>query len=355
MKINTIVFSFLKKKKKIVFITLAAIIIAALIFIPIKKRFLTPLTTKYETTQVKKQDLTEIISASGNIQSENQVDLKFQTSGLLSWVGVQEGDKVKKWQAIASLDQKSLKKSLEKKMLAYMNERWDFEQTQDDYQEEKDNRLVDDAIKRILEKAQFDLESSVLNYEISDLTVKLATIVSPIEGIVTHIDNPVAGINITPASAVFTIADPNQMKFIANIDEVDIGRIKEGQKVKIMLDAYLDQEFESVISKVAFASVRTSGGGTAYPVEIKLPVNINLQFRVGINGDVDIIIDEQKDVLNIPFESVIEKEGKKMVQVIEGKNIKKIEVKTGIETDTKIQITKGLEEGQIVIVREKRN
>ena len=348
-------FSFLKKRKKIAFIGLAAIITIALIFIPVKKRFFTPLEVKYETAQVKKQDLTETISTSGEIESENQVDLKFQTSGLLSWVGVKEGDQVKKWQAIASLDQRELKKSLEKKMLAYLNERWDFEQTNDDYQEEKDNRLVDDEIKRILEKAQFDLESSVLDYEIADLTVKLATIVSPIEGIVTHIDTPIAGINITPASAVFTVASPGQMKFIANVDEVDIGNIKEGQQVKIVLDAYSDQEFEGIIDKIAFSSVRSSGGGTAYPVEVNLPENNGLQFRIGMNGDADIIIAQETDILIVPFEAVIEKDDKKMVKVIEGNKIKEVEVETGIESDTKIEIISGLEEGQTVIIREKTN
>jgi len=346
------IIAFFKKHKKLSFISLGLIGVL-LLFITLKKTVFYNPVAAYETTQAKKYDLTEMVMASGVIRSENQVDLKFQTSGLLSWVGVKEGDYVKKWQAIASLDKRALQKSLEQEMLDYMSERWDFEQTQEDYKETKERYLVTDEIKRILEKAQFDLDSVVLDYEIADLTVKLATLTSPIEGIVTSIDTPVAGVNITPATAVFTIADPNQMKCVTNIDEVDIGKIRLGQKAEITLDAYPEEIIEGKINKVSFSSVRTTGGGTAYPVEISLSQDENFKFKVGMNGDVEIIIDSKEDILAVPIEAVKEKDDKSYVQIVEGKKIKDIEVETGLETDTKTEITKGIEEGQTIILRKK--
>ncbi len=346
------IFSFFKRYKKISIVFLA-IIVVIVSFISLKKTVFYKPQSIYETSKVKKVDLTEIIMASGVIRSENQVDLKFQTSGLLSWVGVKEGDYVKKWQAIASLDKRKLQKTLEKEMLDYMNERWDFEQIHDDYKETKESHLVTDEIKRILEKAQFDLDSIVLDYEIANLTVKLATLTSPIEGIVTSIDTPIAGVNITPATAVFTIADPNQMKCATNVDEVDIGKVRLGQKANVILDTYPEETIEGKIDKISFSSVRTTGGGTAYPVEISLPQNENFKFKVGMNGDVEIIIDSKEDILAVPIEAVKEKNDKSYVQIIEGKEIKDIEVETGIETDTKTEIIKGIEEGQIIILRKK--
>ncbi|PIU33091.1 hypothetical protein COT04_01980, partial [Candidatus Shapirobacteria bacterium CG07_land_8_20_14_0_80_39_12] len=105
--------------------------------------------------------------------------------------------------------------------------------------------------------------------------------------------------------------------------------------------------------QVAFASVATKGGGTAYPIDIYLPENKDLQFKVGMNGDLEIIISGVEDVLTIPSEAITEKDDKKFVRVIEGRQIKEVEVQTGLTTETKTQITKGLTEGETIIVRAK--
>jgi HlyD family secretion protein len=305
---------------------------------------------RYETAKVKKEDLTQSVSASGIITAENQVDLKFQTSGLLTWVGVKEGDRVQKWQAIASLDKRSLEMTLKKELNDYLNERWDFEQTHEDYE----GIFITNEFRRILEKAQFDLENTVVDVEIANLVIKLATIITPIEGIVTDVEAPIAGVNITPATANFTIADPSAMKFVANVDEADIGSVRLGQKVTLTLDAYPDEEFEGEIGQIAFASITTRGGGTAFPVDIYLPENTEQRFKIGMNGDAEIIVAQEQAAIAIPIEAVSEKQGKKYVEIIEAGKVKEIEVKTGIESDTKVAILEGLSEGQIIITGEKK-
>lgn len=231
-----------------------------------------------------------IISASGKIQAHNVTNLSFQTSGLLAWVGVKEGDQVKKWQGIASLDKRELEKRLARYLNLYLTNRWDFEQLQDDYQDEKERYLITDAIKRILDKAQFSLDNAVIDVEIADLALKLTTIATPIEGIVTHIETPQAGVNVTPLSANFTIVDPSSIYFAASVDEADIGKIQVKQKAKISLDSYPEEEFEGTVERIAFVATPTAGGGTAYLVEISLPENQNLKFKVGMNGDATILL-----------------------------------------------------------------
>jgi len=343
------IFDWLKKHKKLTAIILA-IFIVVVGFPPVKKNVLTKPEQKYETTKVQKEDLTETVSASGTIQAENQVDLKFQTSGLLTWVGVKEGDKVQKWQAIASLDKRELEKNLIKTLRDYSKERWDFEEIN---KVTYKDQVINDTIKRILEKNQFDLDKAIADVEIKDIAMKLATLITPIAGIVTHIDTPVAGVNITPATAVFTVADPTKMKFVANIDEADIGKVKSDQKATITLDAYSDQKFEATVEKIAFAAVATKGGGTAYPVEMVLPENKDLQFKVGMNGDLDITIAGEKNILALPSEAIKEKDNKKFVKIIDGRQIKEVEIQTGLTTETKTQITQGLNEGTTVIIRAK--
>jgi len=200
-----------------------------------------------------------------------------------------------------------------------------------------------------LEKNQWDLEKAVLDVELKDIALKLATLITPIEGIVTKIDTPVAGINITPATAVFTVADPNSVIFVVNVDETDIGGVSLGQKVKITLDAFPGQEFEGEVTKISFASITTTGGGTAFPVEISLPENTNLMFKVGMNGDAEIITQKKEGVLLIPASAVWQREDKNYVWKVVGGKAKKQEVKIGSEAEDSVEILGGLVEGEMVI------
>jgi RND family efflux transporter MFP subunit len=338
------------KRHKILTIFLVVIFLLLAISIPLRVKASAE-KNKPQTTEVKKETLRSTISASGMVESENQVDLRFQTSGLLAWVGVKEGDQVKKWQAIASLDKRELEKNLLKTLRDYNKERWDFDE---DSQVTYQNEIIDNTLRRILDKNQFDLDKAVADVEIKDLAIKLATLTSPIDGIVTHIDAPIAGINITPATAVFTIANPSGMQFVANIDEVDVAKVKEGQKAIVMLDAHSDEEFQGTVGKVSFAAITTRGGGTAFPIEIKLPSNENLQFKVGMNGDVEIILEEKENVLVVPNKALYQKKDQSFVKILENNRVKEIEVKIGMEGETQTEITEGLQEGQRVITSETR-
>jgi len=345
------------KKYKIQFSIGVAVFIILLAILPprIKKIVAGPMG-EYETAPVVKTDLIQSVSASGEVVSQEQVTLKFQTSGLLIWLGVKEGDQVKKWQAIASLDQRQLEMTLKKELNDYLNERWDLDQTRENYQITNDNLskyTLTNEIRRILEKAQFDLNNTVIDVEIADLAKKLATISSPIEGIVTEIEPAVAGVNVTPISAYFTIANPGKMKFMANIDESDIGQVALGQKVIISLDAYPEEEFEGEVTNIAFAAMTTSGGGTAFPIDITLPENQATKFKVGMNGDVEIVTAERPGVFTVPQEAIITKDGHHSLQIIERRSIKEVPVETGLESETQVEIISGVNEGQLVITGKK--
>ena len=357
MKFGQKLTSWIKNHKIAVSLGLFLILLGA-IYLPTKvKAYVLGPEAEYQTANPQKKDLAQVVDVSGQVQAKNQAILKFQTSGKLAWVGVKKGDRVKKWQAIASLDKNELRKRLDKYLNSYLSERWDFEQDRDDYSAEGislEEALISDAVKRTLEKDQFDLNEAVLDVEINQIAYDLATIYSPIEGIVTQIDIPVTGVNITPAGATFTIADPEIMIFEAKIDEADIAKTKEGQKVLIALDAYPDEEFEGKILRIDFTSTVTRGGGTAFPAEISLPENTELRFKNGLNGDAEIIIEEKEAILTIPLEALEEKNGQSFVQIIEGKKIKRIEVKVGLITDTRAEIISGLDENQKVITGEKK-
>ena len=309
----------------------------------------------YQTKEVKRQDLIQFVSASGEVKAQEQVELKFQTSGLMTWVGVKEGDWVKKWQAVAQLDKRELQKTLEKYLRDYSKERNDFDEDYYiTYKEQTPSTAMTDTVKRILQKNQWDLDKAVLDVELKDIALKLATLVSPIEGIVTKIEAPVAGVNITPATATFTIANPKVMVFEAEIDEVDIGKIKVGQEAEIVLDAYAEEKFSGTISKINFEAVSTKGGGTAFPVEVVLPENQDLCFKIGMNGEMEIILEKKEAVLVVPNEAIKSKDGQSYVQIMEQGEPKEIQVDLGLEGDLETEVISGLAENQEVVISEKK-
>ncbi|MBU0619270.1 efflux RND transporter periplasmic adaptor subunit [Patescibacteria group bacterium] len=328
-----------KIKRTIYILLILTLLIAVFIFWRQKTQ-----EPDFETTQAAEQTLTETVSASGLVKSEAEVTLKFQASGQLAWVEVKEGDQVKKWQAIAGLDKKQLENSLRQELIDFQKERWDFEQDQETYEES----IISSEIRRVLEKNQYDLERTVIDVEAANLAIKYATLISPIDGIVTQVDVPVAGVNITPATAAFVIADPNEMVFQANIDESEIGQIKIKQKANLWLDAYPEEKLEVEVIQIGFSSTTTSGGGTAFPVKVKLPANMEQKYKLGMNGDLEIIVSEKTAVLSIPFEAIRETNGDSYVFVQENQKFKKRAVKTGFSNDVYTQIIDGLNAGETV-------
>lgn len=326
-----------------------AAIIAAVVLFFVVSRILSAGKTKYVLASVKKDNLTQLVSASGKLKSENQIDLKFQSSGLLSWVGVKEGGSVKKWQGIASLDKRQLQNDIKKKLLAYMNERWDFEQTQDDYKTKRINITLTDAEKRILEKAQFDLDSSIIDVETYDLAKQLATITSPIDGIITHLEYSVPGENVTLATVIATVVSPDKMVFEVNIDEGDIAKIFMGQKAEITIDAYPDEVFTGEVTKISFAATTTSGGGTAFPVEISIPPNENFKFKIGMNGDAELVAKEASNILIIPSTAIFQTAGQSYVWKVVNKTLTKQEIKTGLDNGEFTEIISGLSENDQIL------
>ena len=259
-----------------------------------------------ELATVRRSPFVKSISSSGKTKADRAVSLKFQTSGLLSWVGVKEGDTVTKGQIIAQLDARDVQKSLEKSLREYSATRNDFEETwRVTYKgtDSPDGALTD-TVKRILQKNQWNLEKAVLDVELKHIAVEYSRLISPISGIVTHIDTPVAGVNITPAGAVFEVIDPSSIVFEAKIDETDVGALSVGQSATVSLDAFSGKSFSGVIHSISYSAETSTGGATVFPVTIQ--INSDVPLRVGYNGDVSIETNKLNDVLTVPLAAIRE-------------------------------------------------
>ena len=310
-------------------------------------------TKKEITVTPKKETIKEQITLTGSVDAAVKANLQFQTSGQLAWVGVKVGDRVKKYQAIASLNKEVLKKQLQADFNSYRSALATFDDTQDKYKTEKDNLTLTDDMKRILVRSQNTLDNSVINYELQDLALKYATLTSPINGVVTNVEQPNSGVNITPASATFSIIDPASIYFKAQIDQEDVTRVKIGDKTTITLDSFPGEEFDSEITYISFTPV-SGQTSTVYEIRFKLvgDDNQDIKYRLGMDGDAVISLQEINDALVLPLDAIHQDKDEPYVFIKsnDSQTLTKKIIKTGIETDTTVEILEGLSENDQVVI-----
>jgi len=333
------------------------IVITVIITLVFGSRFLlakdpkVPKGKEEKTIIVKRENIKNELKLSGTIQAEEDATVRFQSSGLLTWIGVKEGDSVKKWQALASLDTRNLKKNLQKDMNDYLSQRWDFEQTQDDYKQTKEKHLLTDEMERILDKAQFNLDSVVLDYELADLAIKLSTVHSPINGIVTHVEPSFSGVNITPTTAKIRIINPQTIYFSAEVDEDEVSLLTQDMAATVIIDSYENEKLPSQITYISLSPTST-GTTVSYETKLAMPPDPNFKYRMSMSGDAHITLTQHKNTLTIPVR-YLNQEGDRLFVLIKtsGKPEER-NVKVGLENDTKVEILEGLKEDDEIICYE---
>lgn len=303
-----------------------------------------------EIVKPVRKDISNSITISGSIDAEEKSELRFQGSGQLAWIKAKAGDRVKKWQALAGLDTRALKKQLEQDANNFLTARTNFDDTVVDYKD----TILSDEVRNVLKRNQNTLNNSVINYELGEIALKYSTLASPINGIITNVEQPVSGVNVTPANASISIINPQTVYLRSKIDQEDVNKVKVGTPAIVKIDSYSDELIESKITYIAFTPV-AGESSTVYQVKFELPVgdkNNDLKYRIGMDGDAKIILSEVKNVLTLPFEAINSDENSKyvLVKTDDNKIIKK-EVKTGIESDTEIEILEGLTDNDSVIIK----
>src|SRR3972149_11037894 len=190
---------FIAKRKLVAGIAILVIILISGFYI--FQRIRAP---KAESKKVERGDVKQELSLSGEIDAFEKANLSFQTGGLVSWIGGKEGDYVYRFQGIASLDQRSARKSLEKQLLSYLLQRSAFDEVKEENLNRTPEQAINNEMKRILERNQWNLDLTVNSVELQDLVIQLSTISTPISGILTEANTPHAGVNVGPFAPQYT-------------------------------------------------------------------------------------------------------------------------------------------------------
>ncbi|MCX6731222.1 MAG: efflux RND transporter periplasmic adaptor subunit [Candidatus Roizmanbacteria bacterium] len=342
------IFGFLKKRWYVVLI-----IVIGVGFYLSQQRTAQAKKEKESTYIIKRQDLKETLSLSGQIEADEHVVLRFQTSGRLAWVGAKVGDTVKKYQTVATLDQREVKKRLEKSLLTYAQTRNSFDQTGSDNQRIGDQPTNDldlgDKMKRLLENAQYGLNSSVLDVEITNLSIEYSNLFTPIAGLVTRADAKYAGLNITPSQAEFEIINPETVYFAFTADQTEITKLSDGMKGEMTFDAFPDQNKDGELYYISYTP-KSGETGTVYEGRMRISSNTLTQYRYGMTGDVNFTLSEKSNVVSIPSNYVkSDTKGKYVTKISNGKS-EKTYITVGPEIDSFYEIKKGLEEGDTISI-----
>ena len=328
---------------------------------------------EFETAKVERRNINTSVTATGTIEPVTSVTVGTQVSGIVSKLYVDYNSIVKKGQVIAELDKTNLISELNRAKADLTSAQSTLNYETANFQRFKtlyDKGLVSandyESARLSFEKARQTVASSRENVQKAQTNLGYATITSPIDGVVlsksVEEGQTVAASFNTPE--LFTIAqDLTDMRVIANIDEADIGGVKEGQRVSFTVDAFPDDRFSGEVTQVR-QQATTQSNVVTYEVVISAP-NKDLKLKPGLTANVTIFTMEKNDVLAAPAKALrftpneaLLKKGQKIEDVeapekvwtLEGDVFKAHKVETGLTNGMLTEIVSGIKEGTEVLV-----
>jgi RND family efflux transporter MFP subunit len=335
---------FFSSKKRIIITVIVLLIVAAIAWFIFGPKNV-PADKQYK---VHRTTLEDTISFAGEIDASEKASMQFQTSGKLVWVGPKVGQYVQAGDKIAQLDQRQLQRQMQKYLNTFGKVRNDFDQSKDDYGDEYQYQPNDESneMRRLFEKAQLDLNNSVLDVELQQASLEYASLYTPVSGIITRMDAESAGVNITPVTT-FEVINPATIYFSADIDQTDLNSINESQTGEITLDAFPDNKIAGTVNSISFTP-KEGETGTVYKAKILILNPGSIQYRLGMTGDVSFVLGKRDNVLVIPLRFLQSEGDKYYVTKKEGNGSKKTEIEIGEEFNGEIEVTKGLSENDII-------
>ena len=363
----------MKLNRKTVGIVLAVVAVAGVAAYFMLHGGKSQVQVNFETAKVEKATIGSSITATGTIEAVTTVEVGTQVSGIIDKIYVDYNSPVKRGQVIAELDKTNLVSELNSANSNLQGARSDLNYQQANYNRQRtlfEKGLISandfESARLALEQAQSVLSQRQEAVNKARTNLGYATITSPIDGIVlskaVEEGQTVASSFNTPT--LFTIVkDMTDMRVIADVDEADIGEVREGQRVTYTVDAYPSEVFQGTVTQVRNEATTTNNVVT-YEVVISAP-NPDLKLKPGLTANVTVYTLEQPNVVSVPSKAlrftptkemlqpgqkIVDCNAKKKLWVREGNTFKAYGVSVGISNGTRTQIVSGIKEGTEVIV-----
>jgi HlyD family secretion protein len=356
--------------------------------------------------KVEKGDLAKSVVATGKVTPITKVEVKSKASGIVKKLYVDYGDKVKAGQLLAQLDKLEIEAQVAQSRAALEAAQANLTSSQADFERAKVDAEGPDVppLKRAYDRAtgmakdgvvsQSALDDAEKNYtmavnkqnvakaQVNVLKAKIAQsqatveqdqanlkqleeqlsytdIVSPIDGIVlsrdVEIGDAVSSILVLGSSAtlVMTLGDTSEVYVKGKVDESDIGKVYLGQRARIKVESFKDKTFDGKVTKISPMGVEKDNV-TTFEVRVSIQ-NPGGELKAEMTANAEIILEEHKNVLQIPEGAILyDKDKKASVEVPDpkGKDGKdKVAVNIGISNGAKTEVLSGLKEGDQVVLQ----
>lgn len=379
-------------KKKWFIIIGAGIVLAVLVIVALKSN--QEKKTKATVEIARKGKITSIVTATGKVQAQADVDISADVMGRIEALPVKEGQKVKKGQLLVQIDDRSQQMEVARAKGALLSAKSASEKADTDLRREKQLMAKGLSSQSSLDIAQNAFDQAQAQVQVNQALLDQAqdqlskcTIRSPMNGIVTKLnseqgENVVIGTMNNAGTVIMVISDLSAIEIEAEVDETDIASVAPDQDVKIMLDAFPDTTFKGKVIQVGNSATASSFGTsdqvTNFQVKI-LILDVVKNIKPGMTASVDITTDSRENALRVPAGAVVmrpegtgeekkenpNKEGGEADSVDEYANMDKKEIEgvfvcrddkakftpvtTGIRDQQNVEIVSGLAEGDSVI------
>lgn len=328
-----------------------------------------------ETYTVKPTTISEVVTATGTMESVTSVDVGTQVTGIIDKLYVDYNDHVTKGQLIAEIEKTLLDSELKSANASMESARASYEYALANYRRDKalhDEKLISDLEYQTTLK---DYEVAKMNYEKTKAdrvraakNLNYAEIYSPIDGIVVSREVEVGQTVVSSMNVanLYVIADLDHMQVVGSVDEADIGQVKIGQHVTFTVDAYPDDVFEGRVTQVRINPTTTNNVVT-YEVVVSTE-NPDHKLLPGMTANLSIYTVELNDVLTVPMKALkfkpaaatgdkkengpkivaLKEPAQNSVWVLRDGKLVQTAVKLGMANGIYQQVTEGLSQGDKV-------
>lgn len=327
--------------------------------------------------EVKPISMSEVVTATGTMESVTQVNVGTQVTGIIEHLYVDYNDHVTKGQLLAELEKTLLESDLKSADANMASAEASYEYAKANF--ERDKKLHDEQLISDYEfqTSQRDYDVARLSYEKSKAdrvraakNLNYAEIYSPIDGIVISREVEVGQTVVSSMNVadLYVIADLDNMQVVGNVDEADIGQVKTGQHVTFTVDAYPDDIFSGTVTQVRLNPTTTSNVVT-YEVIVNAP-NPEQKLIPGMTANLTIYTLELDNVLAVPLKALkfeplppqeeesdlpkpepLKTEVPHSVWVVRGDKMIETAVELGVSNNIYQQITSGLKPGDKIALQ----
>jgi HlyD family secretion protein len=378
-----------RKRKRSIFIIIFGLLVIVIVIGNLRSRREKSVNVTIEKASL--QDLTSIISASGEVKPKKNINISANVPGRIIKIGVIEGQMVKSGDFLLQLDSTQYEANAERDralIQAYRSQsiqaeaRMKREQNNADRQKQLfDSQLISQEQLETA-KVDFDIaraEVQAIRHQIQQAEASLKSSLdslsktiynSPIDGIITSLrveegEVAVIGTMNNPGTVLMTIADLSEMEVEVEVDETDVVGVKLGQRADIKVDALPNQVLKGTVTEIGSSAIAKLTTSQQESRDFLVTVTLTdppATLKPGLSASADIITAEKKDVLAVPISALVlrgkksdsgskketaEEEG---VYIVAGGRAKFFPVTRGIMGGMSIEITSGLKDGQEVIV-----